>query len=320
MEGPLSRFLRPETSQSPAELVSLDPEDARHARAGRDAPADAAAALGDSVARGASSTREPRTAAPLRRSAHRRRQVLAATFAIALMVFVGLNAAAALQDPGAMAFGGGSVRVLEAPWLRGFVNTLRGPVRVGVQVGHLDAALQPDELATLRVSTGAHVDGIDEVEVNLAVAEALAARLTRLGFTVDLLPATVPVGYRSDVLLSIHADASIDAERRGYKSAHFLPARNAREPLLKVVIDRAVFAATGLPDDDRNVSGNMLHYYAFNHRRFQHAAAASTPALLVELGYLSHPDDLAALLQPDVYAEALERGVVAYLRSVGRVD
>lgn len=236
------------------------------------------------------------------------------------MVLVGLNAAAALQDPGSVALGGGNVRVVDPPWLRGFVNSLRGPVRVGIQVGHLDAGLQPDELASLRVSTGAHVDGIDEVEINLSVAEALAARLARYGFTVDLLPATVPVRYRSDVLLSIHADASTDADRRGYKSAHFLPARNAREPLLKVAVDRAVFAATGLPDDDHNVSGNMLHYYAFNHLRFHHAAAGSTPGLLVELGYLSHPEDRDTLLRPDVYAAALEHGVLDYLRTIGRVE
>ncbi|MFO7545495.1 MAG: N-acetylmuramoyl-L-alanine amidase [Trueperaceae bacterium] len=292
MEGPLARFQRTE-AQAPADLVSPEAPVLR-----------------------------PGPLPPRRtRVKGRRRQVLAAAFALSLMVLVGLNAAAALQDPGAMALaGGGSVRVLEPPWLRGFANSLRGPVRVGIQVGHLDAGLQPDELASLRVSTGAHVDGIDEVDINLAVAEALAARLARYGFTVDLLPATVPVRYRSDVLLSIHADASADADRRGYKSAHFLPARNAREPLLKVAVDRAVFAATGLPDDDRNVSGNMLHYYAFNHHRFQHAAAGSTPALLVELGYLSHPEDRRTLQSPDVYAAALEHGVLAYLRTVGRVD
>lgn len=291
MEGPLARFQRTE-AQAPADLVAPDPPGVR---------AD--------------------TPPPPRTRPGGRRQVLAAAFALALMVLVGLNAASALQDPGGLALrGGGVVRVLEPAWLRGFANSLRGPVRVGIQVGHLDAELQPDELASLRVSTGAHVDGIDEVDVNLAVAEALAARLTRYGFVVDLLPATVPARYRSDVLLSIHADASTDPDRRGYKSAHFLPARNAREPLLKVAVDRAVFAATGLPDDDRNVSGNMLHYYAFNHHRFEHAAAGSTPALLVELGYLSHPDDRSTLLRPDVFAAALEHGVLAYLRTVGRVE
>ena len=153
----------------------------------------------------------------------------------------------------------------------------------------------------------------------LAVAQALAARLVRHGFEVDLLSATIPPGYSADLLLSIHADSSPDPDRSGYKSAHFLPARNPREAILKVAVDRAMFGATGMSDDDRNVSGNMLHYYAFNHSRYRHAVAARTPALLVELGYLSNPQDLQLLTEPDQLAAALERGVLRYLSDIARL-
>ncbi len=214
---------------------------------------------------------------------------------------------------------GNEVRILRPAPLRKLANRLAGPVRVGLQVGHLDAALQPDELAELRYSTGAHANGLDEVDVNLAVVEALAARLQRRGFEVDVLPATIPPGYSADLLLSVHADSSLDPERNGYKSAHFLPARNAREAILKVAVDRAVLSATGLRDDDRNVSGNMLHYYAFNARHYRHAVAPRTPALLVELGYLSNPADLRLLKQPDRLAAALEAGVVRYLSDIARL-
>jgi len=214
---------------------------------------------------------------------------------------------------------GNEVRVLRPGFVRAIANRLAGPVRVGLQVGHLDAGEQPDELANLRYSTGAHAHGLDEVEVNLAVAQALAARLVRHGFEVDLLPATIPPGYSADLLLSIHADSSPDPDRSGYKSAHFLPARNPREAILKVAVDRAMFGATGMSDDDRNVSGNMLHYYAFNHSRYRHAVAARTPALLVELGYLSNPQDLQLLTEPDLLAAALERGVLRYLSDIARL-
>ena len=214
---------------------------------------------------------------------------------------------------------GSEVRILRPAPLRALANRLAGPVRIGLQVGHLDPALQPDELADLRYSTGAHANGLDEVDVNLAVVEALATRLQRRGFEVDVLPATIPPNYSADLLLSVHADSSLDPERNGYKSAHFLPARNAREAILKVAVDRAVLSATGLRDDDRNVSVNMLHYYAFNARHYRHAVAPRTPALLVELGYLSNPADLRLLKQPDRLAAALEAGVVRYLSDIARL-
>ncbi len=264
----------------------------------------------------------------------RRRRVLAFALLVATSLLLLLNSiglAARWASPklalGTGAFvtalenlvGRNEVRVYRRGLPRALANRLAGPVRVGLQVGHLDAHLQPDELASLRWSTGAHANGLDEVTVNLAIANALAERLSAHGFQVDILPATIPPGYSADLLLSIHADSSPDATRQGYKSAHFMPARNAREAVLKVAIDRAVFRATGLADDDRNVSGNMLHYYAFNSARFHHTVAARTPALLVELGYLSNQDDLHLLRRPGQLATALEAGIISYLRDIGRL-
>src|SRR5690606_32502794 len=215
-------------------------------------------------------------AQPVDRAAgrRRRRRSLARAFLVLLALLLGLNGALALRDAftvggtvtrlappdagGVLALFADEVRVLRWPVLRRVANAIKGPIRIGLQVGHLGAADQPDELAALRTSTGAHWDGVDEVTVNLAVVEALAERLTELGFEVDVLTATVPAGYRADALISVHADASLDTDRRGYKSAHSRPARNALEPLLKLAVDRSVFLATSLPDDDSNVSGNML--------------------------------------------------------------
>lgn len=244
--------------------------------------------------------------------ARRRRLWLALAFTAALALLLGLNAAGALSRHGPP---GGW---LTTP-LRSAVNALRGPVRIGLQVGHLDAAAAPPELAKLRTLTGASVGGLEEVNVNHAVVRALAARLRHDGFRVDVLDTTVPVRYRADLVLAVHADASLDPARHGYKSAHFLPLRNGRDPLLKLDIDRAMLGESGLADDDRNVSLDMLKYYAFNGRRFRHSVARGTPALIVEMGYLSNSRDRAYLERPELAAKALEDGVLSYLRDVGRI-
>lgn len=196
--------------------------------------------------------------------------------------------------------------------------SILGPPRVGIQVGHLEARAQPDELAPLRASTGAQVGTLREVDVNRAVAEALATQLRAAGVVVELLPATVPPRYRADLLVSLHADASREAHRNGYKSAHPVPARNAREPLLKATVDAAYLDASTLSDDDANVTAAMLGYYAFADHRLRHAAHRSTAGLIVELGYLTHPRDRAWLDAPERPAAALADGILRYLAALER--
>ncbi len=264
---------------------------------------------------------------PERSPRRRLRRALGSALALCLVLWMALAAAFAARDyvavngvpsPLRLVFGD-HVRVFRWQPLRDLANRWRGPVRVGLQVGHLDATAQPEELASLRVSTGAHWDGVDEVDVNAAIVEELAGRLRDRGIVVDVLPATVPPRYRADLFLSIHVDANADEDRNGYKSAHFVPVRNPHELVLKLKVDRAVLAGTPLADDDGNVTGNMFRYYAFNNRRFRHAVHPRTPGLLVELGYLSNPADGRLLEDPSLVVSAIERGVVEYLREVGRL-
>ena len=197
-------------------------------------------------------------------------------------------------------------------------NRLLGPPTVGVQIGHLEASAHPEELASLRTSTGGYGGGHFEVDVNREVADALAALLRAEGISVDLLPATVPPGYRADLVLSIHADSSAGRHRRGYKSAVFRPQRNRWDARLKEQVDAAYLSGSRLPDDDENVTGDMLEYYAFN-PHYRHSVARRTPAVIVELGYLSHPLDRELLERPERVAELLRQGVMAYLELRGRL-
>ncbi len=207
---------------------------------------------------------------------------------------------------------------LQSAW-QGAINAARGPVRVGIQVGHEDVAAHPDELARLRFNTGGHANGLDEVDLNRAVAEALKDRLEAYGVTVDLLSATPPPGYYADLFLSLHADSVEDPARRGYKSAYFDPERNPLEPRLKAYIDRAYLSASDFPDDHHNTTQNMHRYYAFNTWRYRHSVHPGTPALLVEMGYLSSDADMAFLNRPEQPAAALTAGILAFLQAQGRL-
>ena len=189
-----------------------------------------------------------------------------------------------------------------------------GPPRIGLQVGHEGAAQQPAELLHLRGNTGGHAGSLREVAINRAVARALASQLRAQGVDVDILSATPPAAYRADLLLAIHADSVSDSARSGYKSATFEPPRSWLEPTLKNTIDAAYLSATGLADDSANTTSNMRDYYAFNFRRYTHSVHPATPALIVELGYLSSPHDAALLVRPERVADALSGGVVGFLQ------
>lgn len=257
-----------------------------------------------------------RTDSTRRNAAARRRKrsgrILRLFGGIALVAALGV--AVALRADDAIAATGS--------WLeRGAVQVrslLLGEVRVGIQIGHLDASAHPAEHARLRVSTGAEANGVTEVQINRAVAEALAERLEFAGVQVDLLPASVPPRYRADAFVSLHADSSPDGARRGFKTAHFEPSRTPQERVLKRLVDAAYAAGTGLPDDHENVSGNMLWYYAFD-PRYRHAVSPVTPSLLIEMGYISNGHDLDILEAAEIPAAAIAEGVLGYLEQVGRL-
>ena len=240
----------------------------------------------------------------------------------------GLQLAAALLFVILVALGNALLARADAPdrareafrssW-RGVVTLALGPPRAGVQIGHDGAGAHPDELGHLRGNTGGYADGVDELTINRSVALALQTRLEAQGVTVDLLRATPPAGYHADVVLSLHADSVDDPARRGYKSAHFKPPRSLLEPRLKRAVDHRYLEATGAADDTPNTTEAMEEYYAFNFRAYRHTVHPATPALLVELGYLSSPADAALLAQPERLADALAEGVTDFLRVRNRI-
>ena len=247
-------------------------------------------------------------AVPREYHSKQRRLIMIVSLSVASLLLLGLTQQPVLPVPEAISAVKQSVQQ----------SFMAKPARVGLQIGHLNPQEQPDELAALRMNTGGYAFGINEVDINKATAYMLKDMLEFEGIEVDLLPATIPPNYHADLLISLHADSSPDVNRRGYKSAYFRYPRNKWEPELKKAIDQAYFFFSGLPDDDANVSGSMLEYYAFNRAYYKHAVSRSTPAVIVEMGYISNEKDRAFLLDPVNPAYALKRGILTYLAERGR--
>ena len=198
-----------------------------------------------------------------------------------------------------------------------FIGTGKtAPKRVGLQVGHWGSDQMPDEQERLRASGGgAAGGGYSEVQINYDLAMRTAKLLRDRGVEVDVLAATVPIDYQADAFIAIHGDGDVRGALRGYKIA--------RSPLSHLPEwDDALVAwlyaeygkATGLQRDDEHITPRMRFYYAFNNRRYYHAIHPSTPAAIVETGFVTSAADRALLVgEPDRVAGGLAAGILGFL-------
>ncbi len=188
--------------------------------------------------------------------------------------------------------------------------------RVGIQVGHWKIDDAPSELAALHGDWGAVVGGVYEVDINLDIAKRVASLLEDQGITVDLIPATVPPGYQADAFVALHVDSYSDPKREGYQIARAdASAIPAIDDALLQAIANEYKKATDMAADPI-ISDDMTDYYAFNNRRFDHAIAPTTPAVILEMGFMTNPSDLQMLLDSsDVVAGGITRGILRFLNS-----
>lgn len=189
------------------------------------------------------------------------------------------------------------------------------PLRVGIQAGHWKNEELPEELSGLRGSTGAEGYGWREVDVNLDIARRVAALLVQAEVQVDILPATVPVDYKADAFLALHGDANANAAASGYKLARATwSSVPEREDALLQAVGAEYREATGLREHPQTITENMLQYYAFNSQRLEHAVDPTTPAVILEMGFLTNPADRALLLnEPDRVAAGIAAGILDFL-------
>ncbi len=184
--------------------------------------------------------------------------------------------------------------------------------RVGLQVGHWQAGSLPAEQAHLRNNAGQSINGINERDLNYALATAIAAKLTAQGISVDILPATVPANYTADAFIAIHSDYASDPAIRGYKTG--VPWRASAATLaLRDALDQR-FARTAQPRHDA-VNATMRGYYAFNYLRYDHAITPTTPAVIIEAGFITNPLDFTLLTAgQDELATTMSAGISDFLR------
>lgn len=193
-------------------------------------------------------------------------------------------------------------------------NKHAGPRWVTLQAGHWRNDLLPDEQKHLSGHTGASAGGVDEVDVNVAVARLTAKRLQERGYSVEILDATVPVSYTTDLFIALHADGNARPSWRGFKAVApwvSVPASDAFVGFLYEEYGKA----TGLPSD-AFTSDAMADYYAFSPVRYRHALAPGVPSALLEMGFVTNPDDRKVLsTRQDSLAWGIANAVDRYFRS-----
>ncbi len=187
---------------------------------------------------------------------------------------------------------------------------------IGLQIGHFQTELLPDEQASLRGQTGGSGGGVREVDLNQDIVRRTAALLQTKGYTVEILPATVPIGYTADLFVAVHADAVASSGPNGFKMARSrFSAIPETDDRLVELLYATYGKATGLGISD-SITRNMTGYYAFNNRRRQHAISKVTPAIIIETGYLTSPVDRAVLLnRTDSVAKGIADGITQFIES-----
>ena len=194
-----------------------------------------------------------------------------------------------------------------------------GPRRIGIQVGHWETDQVPAELGTRIIfQTGASFAGVNEVDVNMDIAERMKAQLVARGYAVDIIPTTIPPGYLADVFVSLHGDGDETQQKSGFKIAHGSRRGPYEDRLVSLLRDEYA-KGTGLEWDAAGISRNMLGYYGFNWGRYQHAVAAHTPAAIVEMGFVSNRHDRNLMVnEADSVATAIVNGIQRFLDEVPR--
>ncbi len=150
-------------------------------------------------------------------------------------------------------------------------------------------------------------DGLTEVEINLAVANAVATRLRANGIHVEVLPEydSRLNGYRARAFVAIHTDSCVDLS--GFKLARMTHSDDPEaEDRLVQTLYRTYAAATGLTPHEDTITEDMRQYHAL--RRI----SPGTPGAIIEIGFMGGDRYLLTRGQ-DRVAKGIADGILAFL-------
>jgi N-acetylmuramoyl-L-alanine amidase len=183
------------------------------------------------------------------------------------------------------------------------VPTSEPPPKVGIVAGHYgfdSGAICPD--------------GLQEVEINLAVAEKVVALLKRKGYQVELLGEfdEAILGYRADAFVSLHADSCDIPGASGFKVARVTnSAVPEEEDRLVECLWNEYEKWTGLARHEDSITPHMRQYHAFR------KIALETPGAIIEMGFML--DDRNILLyEQEKVARGIASGVICFLEGASR--
>jgi N-acetylmuramoyl-L-alanine amidase len=178
------------------------------------------------------------------------------------------------------------------------VPTGEPPPKVGIVAGHYgfdSGAICPD--------------GLQEVEINFAIAQRVVTLLKGKGYRVELLGEfdEAIYGYQADAFVSLHADSCDIPGASGFKVARVtnsaVPGEEDR--LVKCLWDEYE-KWTGLARHEDSITPDMRQYHAF--RKID----PYTPGAIIEMGFML--DDRNILLyEQDKVARGVASGVICFL-------
>jgi len=152
-------------------------------------------------------------------------------------------------------------------------------------------------------------DGLQEVDLNLQIARAVAAALRVQGYSAEVLPEYSPEldGYEAAVFLSIHND-SCTVDLSGFKIAHSTHTQESdAEDELADLLYTSYAQATGLAPNLDTITDDMLEYHAWGQ------ISPETPGAIIECGFMGSDRYLLTEEQDRVVA-GIVNGLVAFLQ------
>jgi len=178
------------------------------------------------------------------------------------------------------------------------IPTGEPPPKVGIVAGHYgfdSGAVCPD--------------GLQEVEITLAIAEKVVALLKRKGYQVELLGEfdDAILGYQADAFVSLHADSCDVPGASGFKVARVTNSAVPEEEdrLVECLWDEYE-ERTGLARHEDSITPAMRQYHAFR------KIAPHTPGAIIEMGFMLDDRD-TLLYEQEKVARGIASGVICFL-------